>query len=355
MCSAAPSLRPCSAAPTASEEQLNDIDGFCYGFAVQLFVSMRKAASLRFQCLEKRTKQRCHSEVTARREVILDDGLVLPLEARIVLLFAYERSASTQEVLMSASFQVEKQLGLHHRSGRKDLVHHLGRRHGRRILQYVEGTPPQRLASPVRQDLGKHVVRVREVRCEKSSEGSETFVHGLSHVSYDGFAAFCHWRIGGMHENMLQRFLHGRGALCSGLANEPCDRSVLQSRLLHVHLKVSEVLVGGVGQHSHILCEVVAVLFPERFRALKHRLLPYRVCSESSELWRIPPGIWIGGVAFAVSCNVSTEMVLQFLSVHKILEENTPRDLRWSLEVWRTIAVEELDEASHPSCWVEDV
>ena len=71
-----------------------------------------------------------------------------------------------------------------------------------------------------------------------------------------------------MHEHVLERFLHRRGTLGSGLTDELCDRRVPQSRLLQVQLEVLEVFVSGPGKHSHVLFESVAGLLPECFRAL---------------------------------------------------------------------------------------
>ena len=71
----------------------------------------------------ERTDERSHAEVTAGRKVILDSRLVRPLEARVVLPFAQERSANTEKVLVCDGVQVEEQLGLRHGPGRDDLVH----------------------------------------------------------------------------------------------------------------------------------------------------------------------------------------------------------------------------------------
>ena len=121
---------------------------------------------------------------------------------------------------------------------------------------------------PLRQDLRKHMICVCEVGCKERRERSEAFVHRLAHVSDDYFVAFSHGRVCGMHEHMLERFLHCRGALGSGLTNELCDRHVPQSCILQVQLEVLEVFVSGLGKHSHVLFEIVTVLFPKRFRAL---------------------------------------------------------------------------------------
>ena len=128
--------------------------------------------------------------------------------------------------------------------------------------------PTQRLKRTLCQDLCKRVIRVCEVSREERREWSEALVHNLSHMSNDDFIAFGHWGIGSMHEHVLECFLYGGGTLRSCLADEPCDRRVLQSGLLHVQLEVLEVFVGGLGEHSHVLFEIVIVLFPKRFRAL---------------------------------------------------------------------------------------
>ena len=78
----------CSTSAPASQEQLYDINGFGSRFAVVFLVPMCKAAALRLQSLNECTDERCHPEVTAGREVILDNRLITPLGARIILLFA---------------------------------------------------------------------------------------------------------------------------------------------------------------------------------------------------------------------------------------------------------------------------
>ena len=110
-------------------------------------------------------------------------------------------------------------------------------------MYHFEGTPAQRFTCPLRQDLRKHMICVREVGCNERGERSEALVHRLAPVSEDDLAAFCHGRVCGMHEHMLERFLHCRGALGSGLANELCDRHVPQSRILQVQLEILEVFV----------------------------------------------------------------------------------------------------------------
>ena len=112
------------------------------------------------------------------------------------------------------------------------------------------------------------MICVCEVCCKERGERSEALVHRLTHVSDDYLVAFSHGRVCGMHEHMLERFLHCRGALGSGLANELCDRHVPQSRILQVQLEVLEVFVSGLCKHSHVLFEGVAGLLPECFRAL---------------------------------------------------------------------------------------
>ena len=94
---------------------------------------------------------------------------------------------------------------------------------------------------PLRQDLRKHMLCVREVCCKERGERSEALVHRLAHVSDDYLVAFSHGRVCSMHEHMLERFLHCRGALGSGLTDELCDRYVPQSRALQVQLEVLEV------------------------------------------------------------------------------------------------------------------
>ena len=118
------------------------------------------------------------------------------------------------------------------------------------------------------QDLGKHMICVCEIRGEERREGSEPLVHGLAHMSDDDIVAFGQGRICSMHEHVLKRFLHARGTLRSGLADEPRDRRVLQSSLLHVQLEVFEVFVGGLGKHLHVLSKGLSNFSPECFRTL---------------------------------------------------------------------------------------
>ena len=94
------------------------------------------------------------------------------------------------------------------------------------------------------------MICVREVGCKERGERSEALVHRLTHVSDDYLVAFSHGRVCGMHEHVLERFLHRRGTLGSGLTDELCDRHVPQSRLLQIQLEVFEVFVGGFGEHS---------------------------------------------------------------------------------------------------------
>ena len=57
--------------------------------------------------------------------------------------------------------------------------------------------------------------------------------------------SFSHGRISGVHEHVLKRLLHIRAPpLCSGFADEPCDRSIIHSCLLHAHLELFEIIVG---------------------------------------------------------------------------------------------------------------
>ena len=109
------------------------------------------------------------------------------------------------------------------------------------------------------------MICICEAGCAERGEGSEALVHGLSHMSDDELIAFGHGRTSSVHEHMVMRFLHSRGALRSGLADEPCDRRVLQNRVLHIQLEVFEVFAGGLGEHSHVLFESVAVFSQNAF------------------------------------------------------------------------------------------
>ena len=90
------------------------------------------------------------------------------------------------------------------------------------------------------------MICVREVGCEERGEWSEALVHRLTHVSDDYLVPLSHRRVCGMHEHVLERFLHRRGTLGSGLTDELCDRGVPQSRLLQVQLEVLEVFASGL-------------------------------------------------------------------------------------------------------------
>ena len=92
---------------------------------------MREAAALCLQSFNERAQERSNPKVTARGKVVLDSRLITPLGARVILLMAQERSASTEKVLMADGVQMKEQFRLHHWSGRNDLVHLLGRWHGR--------------------------------------------------------------------------------------------------------------------------------------------------------------------------------------------------------------------------------
>jgi hypothetical protein len=128
--------------------------------------------------------------------------------------------------------QEQEQICLHHWSGGNDLVHLLGRWHGRRILQNVEGAAAQRLEGALRDDLSKHVICVGEVCGKERRERSKPFVHRPAHVLKRCLGTFrksCRRRV---HQYMLQCLLHRLGTLSSGLADECCDRNVLERSLL---------------------------------------------------------------------------------------------------------------------------
>ena len=115
---------------------------------------------------------------------------------------------------MADRVQKQEQLGLHHWSRCGEFVHLLGSWHGRRILQYVERAPAQRVKCILCQDLGEHVVRVCEIAGEECGKnGPKPFVHGLTHVSNDDLIALGHGRVRGVHEHVLRCLLHIRGPL----------------------------------------------------------------------------------------------------------------------------------------------
>ena len=147
-------------------------------------------------------------------------------------------------------------------------MHLLRSWHGWRILQDVQWPPTQRLKCTLRQDLLEHMICVGEVGREECRKRSEPFFHRLAHVANCNLTTLCHGCIRGVHEQVLESFLHCRAALCFGCADEICDRCVLHGRLLYVQLEGLEAFIGGFGEHSHVLFKLVAVLLPECFRAL---------------------------------------------------------------------------------------
>ena len=73
---------------------------------------------------------------------------------------------------------------------------------------------------------------------------AQSFVRLLTRMLYHYFIALSHRSTRGMHEKMLECFLHCRGTLRFSFANEPCDGSDLHSGLVYVQLEVLEVSVG---------------------------------------------------------------------------------------------------------------
>ena len=111
-------------------------------------------------------------------------------------------------------------------------MHLLGRWHGRRILQNVERTAAQRLEGALREDLSEHVVRVGKVCGEERGERSKPFVHGLAHVPKCDLGTFRKSSRSRVHQYVLQCLLNRLGSLSSGLADECCDRNVLERSFL---------------------------------------------------------------------------------------------------------------------------
>ena len=91
------------------------------------------------------------------------------------------------------------------------------------------------------------MICVCKVGCEEGGERSEALVHRLTHVSDDYLVAFGHGRVCGMHQHMLEGFLHRRGTLGSGLTDELCDRRVAQSRMLQVYIRLPTYLNDMIG------------------------------------------------------------------------------------------------------------
>ena len=103
---------------------------------------------------------------------------------------------------------------------------------------------------------------------KNAEKGPTPLVHSLAHVSKDGIIALSHGRVRGVHEHVLKCLLQMHSSLCSGFAYETCNRSIMHSSLLRVHLELIEIFVGGLGEHSHIPFEGVTVLLPECLCAL---------------------------------------------------------------------------------------
>ena len=114
--------------------------------------------------------------------------------------------------------------------------------------------------------------------------------------------------------------------------------AVLPVVLFHAGL---EVFAGGLSKHSHVFFKLVTVFLPECLRALKHRQLSYRICSQRSYLRCIPSRVRIGEVCFAVSLHVGREMIFQLFPVHQVTEKVTPGDLGRPLQVGCTVAVKD--------------
>ena len=134
---------------------------------------------------------------------------------------------------------------------------------------------------------------------KNAEKGPNLVSHGLTHVSNDDFIALGHGRVRGVHEHVLKCIERIRGPLCSGFADESCNRSMIRSSLLHVHLEIMEMFVRGLGEHSHILFEGITVLLPECLCALQNHQFAHRVCRKSNKLRRIPSRVRISDVLFA--------------------------------------------------------
>ena len=245
---------------------------------------------------------------------------------------------------MRQGIQEQEQVGLHHRTRSNDLVHLLGCGHRRRILQYVQRPPSQWLERPLLQDSSEKVVRVREVAGKEGGEGPVSQIHRLAHVSDGHLISLRHRRVGSVHEHVLQGFLHGHVALLPGRADEPCDRRVLQHRLLQIRLEGLEVLVFGFGQGPDVFFKAFAVLLVEPLSALEHLKFAHGIHEEGCELRCVPSGICIGAVPHAVR----VQMVLQLFPVHEVSEQASPGDLCGPFQVGRTVTIEEFGAACHP-------
>ena len=123
---------------------------------------------------------------------------------------------------------------------------------------------------------------------KKKRECTKSQVHSLTHVTNGHLVAFRHGDVGGVHQKVLQNFLHTRHLLLLRSGNKRWDARSLHEFLSQIRLELLEVLVGRFGDEPQILSEGLCVLLEKTFRALQHLEFPYSVHKNSSKLWCVP-------------------------------------------------------------------
>ena len=127
--------------------------------------------------------------------------------------------------------------------------------------------------SALGQDFREDMVSVSKVSGEERTERPEAVVESLAHVPDGLLVPFGQGRAGGVHEHVVESFLHGYRSLLLRCADEASDRGVMHNGLLQACLKSLEVLVGRLRDGAEIFGEAAAVLLKEGLRALEHHEL----------------------------------------------------------------------------------
>ncbi len=95
---------------------------------------------------------------------------------------------------------------------------------------------------------------------KKTRERTKSQVHSLTHVTNGHLVAFRHGEVGGVHQKVLQNFLHTRHLLLLRSRNKRWDARSLHEFLSQVRLELLEILVGRFGDERQILSEGLCML-----------------------------------------------------------------------------------------------
>ena len=90
--------------------------------------------------------------------------------------------------------------------------------------------------SALGQDFREDMVRIGKVSGAERAERPEAVVESLAHVPDGLLVPFGQGRAGGVHEHVVESFLHSHRSLLLRNADEASDRGVLHKGLLQVCL-----------------------------------------------------------------------------------------------------------------------